>query len=50
MTKQQVELSWGTPESKSAAVGGGIRVETWQYVGYDYVTFTNGVVSFIYTS
>ncbi|MDF9845436.1 MULTISPECIES: copper amine oxidase N-terminal domain-containing protein [unclassified Paenibacillus] len=50
MTKQQVELSWGTPASKSAAVGGGIRVETWQYAGYDYVTFTNGVVSFIYTS
>ncbi|MNB91323.1 hypothetical protein D3C75_384010 [compost metagenome] len=50
MTKQQVELSWGTPSSKSAAVGGGIRVETWQYAGYNYVTFTNGVVSFIYTS
>ncbi|WP_342565966.1 copper amine oxidase N-terminal domain-containing protein [Paenibacillus sp. FSL R7-0345] len=50
MTKQQVELSWGIPDSKSAAVGSGIRVETWQYDDFNYVTFTNGVVSFIYTS
>ncbi|MNI48228.1 hypothetical protein D3C73_1027840 [compost metagenome] len=50
MTKQQVELSWGTPVNKSAMEGSGIRVETWQYSGYNYVTFTNGVVSYIYTS
>lgn len=50
MTKQQVELSWGTPVNKSAMQGSGIQVETWQYAYYNYVTFTNGVVSMIYTS
>lgn len=50
MTRQQVELSWGTPINVSSIEGSGIRVETWQYSGYNYVTFTNGVVSMIYTS
>ncbi|CAH1055564.1 copper amine oxidase N-terminal domain-containing protein [Paenibacillus pseudetheri] len=50
MTKQQVELSWGTPVNKSSLSGSGIKVETWQYENYNYVTFTNGVVSMIYTN
>jgi hypothetical protein len=50
MTKQQVELSWGTPVNKSSLSGSGITVETWQYRNYNYVTFTNGVVSMIYTN
>lgn len=50
MTKQQVELSWGTPIDKSSLSGSGITVETWQYRNYNYVTFTNGVVSMIYTN
>ncbi|MNO23375.1 hypothetical protein D3C76_131770 [compost metagenome] len=50
MTKQQVELSWGTPVNKSSLSGSGIKVETWQYRNYNYVTFTNGVVSMIYTN
>ncbi|OMD60988.1 stalk domain-containing protein [Paenibacillus odorifer] len=50
MTKQQVEFSWGKPISKSTLSGSGIQVETWQYGNYNYVTFTNGVVSMIYTN
>lgn len=50
MTKKQVEFSWGTPISKSTLSGSGIQVETWRYGDFDYVTFTNGVVTMIYTN
>ncbi|MBW7452648.1 stalk domain-containing protein [Paenibacillus sepulcri] len=49
MTKEQVLLSWGNPSSKSSLSSGGINVETWGYSGFNYVTFTNGKVSGIYT-
>ncbi|OKP95042.1 stalk domain-containing protein [Paenibacillus sp. P46E] len=50
MTKQQVELSWGSPIDASAMEGSGVRVETWSYGNFNYVTFTNGVVTMIYTN
>ncbi|MGO4539160.1 stalk domain-containing protein [Paenibacillus sp. 2TAB19] len=49
MTKDQVLLSWGNPSSSSVVSGSGITIETWGYGLSQYVTFTNGKVSQIYT-
>lgn len=49
MTKDQVKLSWGNPDSTSVVSGSGITVETWGYGLKQYVTFTNGKVSQVYT-
>ncbi|MBT2289487.1 copper amine oxidase N-terminal domain-containing protein [Paenibacillus albidus] len=48
MSKAQVDLSWGKPSSASQAVGTGINVDVWRY-GYQYVVFTNGIVTQIYS-
>ncbi|WP_379136564.1 stalk domain-containing protein [Paenibacillus sp. sgz500958] len=50
MTKQQVELSWGKPSDIATLTGGGVKVETWSFGNFNYVTFTNGLVSMIYTN
>ncbi len=49
MNKTQVELSWGESSDTSKLASKGLNVEVWRY-GYDYVIFTNGVVSQIYTN
>ncbi|WP_217595818.1 copper amine oxidase N-terminal domain-containing protein [Cohnella sp. GbtcB17] len=48
MSKTQVDLSWGKPSSTSQAAGNGIAVDVWRY-GYQYVVFTNGLVTQIYS-
>jgi phage baseplate assembly protein gpV len=50
MNKEQVRLSWGNPTSTSSLSASGITFETWSYGGYDYVTFTKGLVSDVYIS
>ncbi|MCM3750309.1 stalk domain-containing protein [Paenibacillus pasadenensis] len=49
MNKDQVLLSWGRPNERSTLTASGITAETWRYGVSNYVTFTNGKVSFIYT-
>ncbi|BBH22237.1 hypothetical protein Back11_35820 [Paenibacillus baekrokdamisoli] len=48
MTKEQVLLSWGKPDSTTSASSSGISVDVWEYSSYNYVAFTNGKVSQIY--
>ncbi|QNK58710.1 copper amine oxidase N-terminal domain-containing protein [Paenibacillus sp. PAMC21692] len=48
MNKAQVELSWGLPHDKSSVVEKNITIEVWRY-GYQYIAFTNGTVSGIYS-
>ncbi len=49
MNKDQVLLSWGSPSSSSKLSSSGIVVETWAYGYSQYVTFTNGKVTQVYT-
>ncbi|WP_195575349.1 copper amine oxidase N-terminal domain-containing protein [Paenibacillus sp. 1001270B_150601_E10] len=50
MTKEQVLMSWGSPDHKSSAQSNGIVVESWGYGTYSLsiITFTNGKVSNLY--
>ncbi|MEK3718452.1 copper amine oxidase N-terminal domain-containing protein [Paenibacillus sp. FSL R7-0333] len=48
MSKAQVDLSWGKPSSTSQVVYSEIKVDVWRY-GYQYVVFTNGIVTQIYS-
>lgn len=49
MTKDQVRMSWGDPTSSSQISSRGLVIETWGFGLYNYVTFTNGKVTGIYT-
>lgn len=50
MTKEQVLMSWGSPDHKSSIKSNGIVVESWGYGTYSLsiITFTNGKVSNLY--
>jgi phage baseplate assembly protein gpV len=47
MTKEQVQMAWGSAASKSVLASNGRTVETWVYSNFDTVSFVNGKVIFI---
>lgn len=47
MTKDQVQLSWGSPSGKSVVTSAGRTIETWVYANFDTVSFVNGKASLI---
>ncbi|KKO53800.1 copper amine oxidase N-terminal domain-containing protein [Paenibacillus sp. DMB20] len=48
MTKAQVQMSWGSPGSKSLTAVNGHTIETWVYGNFDTISFVNGKVFLIY--
>lgn len=49
MTKEQVQLSWGSPSSTSVMKENGKTIETWVYFNFDTVGFINGKVVLIWS-
>jgi Copper amine oxidase N-terminal domain. len=47
MTKEQVNLSWGSPSNKSVSSANGKTIEVWVYSNFDSVSFVNGKVTMI---
>ncbi|MGN7358024.1 copper amine oxidase N-terminal domain-containing protein [Paenibacillus sp. SAF-054] len=47
MTKEQVQLSWGSPAAKDVTTGGGKTIETWGYSNFNVISFVDGKVFLI---